>query len=109
MKALLLLAALAIPAAAHASPDSEWWVADQGGECHSLKVMFPGAQTPEEVHAGLTKRGGGPTLRRVSANVSMLEDPYRNYPPLVLAKGWDRCQRIERSFEEQRSLRIPPG
>ncbi|HEX7906757.1 MAG TPA: hypothetical protein VF534_01510 [Paraburkholderia sp.] len=108
MKRMLLIAAIAFSAAAYASPDSEWWIADQGGECHSLKVMFPGAQTPEEVHKGLTKRGGGPTIRHVSANVTMLEDPYRNYPPLVIARGWDRCQRIEQSFEEQRSLRLPP-
>jgi hypothetical protein len=106
MKRLLLLAALAISATAHAQSDSAWWIADQGGQCHSLKAEFPGAQTPEEVHAGLTQRGGGPSIKRVSASVTMLEDPLGNYPPLVMVKGFDRCQRVERSFAEQRSLKV---
>lgn len=47
-------------------------------------------------------------MKRISQNVMMFEDPFRNYPPLVMVRGWDRCLRVERSFEEQRSLRLPP-
>ncbi|MEX3764458.1 hypothetical protein [Paraburkholderia phenoliruptrix] len=102
MKAKILLAALAISSAAHASADNRWWVLEPEGGCTSLRALFDGTETPDEVYAVLSKGGGGPKVRHVNKNMTVFVDPGHHYPPMIMIRGWDNCKRGERAFEDAR-------